>query len=162
MTVKKCNICGVEKDITEFYLSHGKPDSRCKECSKTLSREKYAFTKERHSATMRVWNVKHKQRKAEIARAWSAKNADKIAIKIAKRKKEGNQKSTARLSAYYTHGPASQYKCVRCNSRAEEWHHWSYSEEYWTSVIPVCCKCHKAHHAGYLEPLLNAKEAMQR
>jgi len=31
--MKKCSICGNEKDEKEFYLKRSKPRARCKECS---------------------------------------------------------------------------------------------------------------------------------
>lgn len=44
---KRCTKCGLDLPIDAFYTVHGKPESRCKECSKASSRARQQRKKER-------------------------------------------------------------------------------------------------------------------
>ena len=39
--------------------------------------------------------------------------------------------------------------CVLCGSKAHVYHHWSYAEEDWFNVTPLCGSCHQVHHSQY-------------
>ena len=44
--------------------------------------------------------------------------------------------------------PPSELDCNHCGEQAQHWHHWwSYAEEFWFWILPLCRKCHKAEHA---------------
>ena len=36
-----------------------------------------------------------------------------------------------------------------CSAVAQSYHHWSYEQCNWLSVIPLCSLCHGSLHAGY-------------
>lgn len=42
--------------------------------------------------------------------------------------------------------PVNELPCARCGKQAEEYHHWSYEQEHWLDVIPLCTKCHIQVH----------------
>lgn len=41
MTTKFCNGCKTEKLLSEFWLKHGKPQYRCKDCQKAYHKKHY-------------------------------------------------------------------------------------------------------------------------
>ncbi len=41
MSVKLCNGCKSEKDLSEFWLKYGKPQNRCKDCQKIYHKKHY-------------------------------------------------------------------------------------------------------------------------
>lgn len=137
--------------------------------------------RERKREANAAWRKNNPERLKETERAWREKNATHVresnrkwrkinAVRVRKNKlrwleNNGSQyawKARARLVAVNSLGSASQYKCVRCNARAEHWHHWSYEQEHWASVAPVCVKCHVAHHHGKLEHPLSYMDAVKR
>jgi len=44
---RRCNLCSSKQPIENFYLSHGVPMSRCKEC---------------HKKEVHIWRVNHRSR----------------------------------------------------------------------------------------------------
>lgn len=68
METKVCSKCGVEKELSEFYLAYGKPVARCKKCfnednKNSKNRKKYLYeycrtedyrSKKRNSAKIRA------------------------------------------------------------------------------------------------------------
>ena len=38
-------------------------------------------------------------------------------------------------------------KCNRCDAGASNYHHWSYKEEHWLDVEPLCLPCHRKEHS---------------
>lgn len=46
----------------------------------------------------------------------------------------------------------SECSCTRCGVQAQEYHHWSYEQEHWLDVIPLCRSCHdKLHRMNKVE-----------
>lgn len=44
--------------------------------------------------------------------------------------------------------PLAERLCKDCGAAARNYHHFAgYEREHWLDVEPLCCRCHKAHHA---------------
>lgn len=66
---KKCTLCGLEKDILEFYKNPALKDghsSICKECQKEISANWSKENKEHKSKLMKERYLKRKQEFAEL------------------------------------------------------------------------------------------------
>lgn len=62
--MKKCNKCGEEKEITEFFKDKGFKDghaSICKKCKEAKTYEWRAKNKDKYNADMRKYNAAHKR-----------------------------------------------------------------------------------------------------
>lgn len=124
MTMKTCYICKKQKPISQFYRDRSTPDGRqyrCKECDKAKS-----IKWQRESG----YNSEREKSKRQESQR-KAKTAVKIAVK------QGKLPNVKSIS------------CVDCGEQAQEYHHWSYKEEHWLDVIPLCITCHKARHCGW-------------
>lgn len=51
--VKRCRLCGVDKSLSEFYLRHGKPDTRCKRCVAAYNKTRFDAMNEARRARRR-------------------------------------------------------------------------------------------------------------
>ena len=67
--LKKCTLCGLEKDISEFYENPALKDghsSICKDCQKKISANWGKKNKERKSQLMKERYLRRKQEFAEL------------------------------------------------------------------------------------------------
>jgi len=148
VAVKRCKKCGTVKPSSDFFPSKKRPDGLtlwCKICLKAQAKV---------DAAKRA-NGKGKG-KGNIVTPLAVQDSNSILHRLADDTRVATAviKMIARKEAMRVRGSAKQYCCVRCNAQASSWHHISYAEVHWTQVVPVCAKCHKAHHAGKLrEPL---------
>ena len=74
--MKRCNNCGAEKALDEFYAEKGGRDGRrpeCKACTGARRKQWYAANKEREIARVRAWQ----QANPERLKAWREKNRDR-------------------------------------------------------------------------------------
>lgn len=118
-----CNICKEKKEITEFYRdksSSGGRMYRCKSCDRKKSKK---------------W-----QRESGYNSRRSNYNSQR-AQRIAKSKVRTAVKSGVLPKAKTT-------SCADCGGQAREYHHWSYKDEHWLDVVPLCVSCHRARHYG--------------
>lgn len=81
MLKKACTICNSEKPIDDFYSNkrglYGK-HSRCKECSRALSREWKSKNKERVSDYNAEWRANNPDKSKEAERTWRLANLERI------------------------------------------------------------------------------------
>lgn len=56
MDIKYCNGCQTHKKLTQFWLKHGKPQARCKECQKKYHKAHYANNKKAYLNRAKVRN----------------------------------------------------------------------------------------------------------
>jgi hypothetical protein len=42
--------------------------------------------------------------------------------------------------------PVIECTCSMCEKQAEDYHHWTYEQEHWLDVIPLCRQCHNKLH----------------
>lgn len=127
-TTKVCNRCKVEKPTTEFYnrTNTDTVEPYCKDC-------KNAYGRARHLQI-----------------------GDKVRERNNVRYAEKTYEYRARAAVRATGIPASHYICAACDETATEFHHWSYLEEHWLSVIPLCKSCHRLQHTNMLGRMLDA------
>lgn len=160
---KVCAKCLIEKPFSDFHKKSESKDglnSWCKACKNAY--EKLPRVVQRKKVTTAAWRKREPLKNRLSVQRWQAQHPDKVRqynnISRSRQARKYTPKQRARRLAVAAHGSASQYQCVRCNSRAEHWHHWSYEPEFWTSVIPVCSTCHKAHHRKQLAIPLSASD----
>jgi hypothetical protein len=84
MTLKHCNGCGEDKDLTEFNFHKsgqriGKPISHCKVCKNNASSDWYKANSERSKARDRAWKKSNPERAKEYCRESSYRRGAKPA-----------------------------------------------------------------------------------
>lgn len=103
-------------------------------------------------------------------RAWRAKNREKLR-EYQRRGREKKPETGRKKSRLYSRRYPDRLKAKRavasairrkilprqdaclcansnCTKQAEQYHHWSYEQENWLSVIPFCKACHLGLHNG--------------
>lgn len=155
-STKSCKKCGLVKHIDQFYLSRGRPDSWCIECAKEASRlrkqnpenkvKAAAATRARYAANIEVSRQKRRER---YARNKTKENVTSAAYAEANRRKI-DAKNAVAIAVEHGAPRASSYGCSYCGATAQDWHHWSYEEQNWLSVIPACRRCHSRVHSGVI------------
>ena len=168
---KICSKCKISKSESNYAKRSASKDGlnpSCRACEAIRQEAKrkrkpeyhkqwYAKNAKRISDKARRWRDENPGVINDRNRIWRANNPDKAAAHFFKNKVLSG-KRRIRILTYYALGPANQYKCARCEARAQEWHHWSYAESNHTSVVPVCRPCHVAHHSGKLAVPLSAND----
>jgi len=89
--MKKCNICGVEKELSKFAVKHtGKQGhaSQCKECKRLYdinhrekNKEKLKSDRLENKEQIKIWQDDWTERNPEYFRKYKEKNSEKIKIK---------------------------------------------------------------------------------
>jgi hypothetical protein len=131
MRIKHCKNCGVDKPITEFYLSkEGWPAPKCKECHKAFQRER------------RIILLKDP--------SWVEKEKDRTRRKI--KKKIYNPEQRAKSGLLYIQRYPEKYEAkkavqrLKASIKGNEVHHWSYNKEHHKDTIELSPKDHKKAH----------------
>lgn len=168
---KLCKRCKKVKLAAEFYLDEARSgglSTWCRQCQSERSKERRKTDPEfvaRKRITAARWYDKNKEANKQRKRQWVQNNKYQHNLSIVRRIVESGDRSrykeAARLYAVAVHGSASKHTCVRCGRKAEHWHHWTYHQKYWASVVPVCRDCHVAHHQKKLKIPLSNKDAVQ-
>jgi hypothetical protein len=135
---KVCNICFIEKELSEYYTNKGMCDgyqNRCKECTKKKTKEKLLLInsdptlkeleKARHREKYHRLNYKEKHKptpeyKREVMKRYNEKYPEK-------RKAKAVADKLPKKDGY-------------------ERHHWSYNKEHWADVIEISNKDHNTTH----------------
>jgi hypothetical protein len=133
--MKKCKICGLEKEFNEFY-SHSKAKdgllNKCKTCAKNLSNQRYKKLSE---------NPEFLEKERERSRE---KNQ-----RLVRKKRTTDQNRKARLQ-YREQFPekARAYNHSRKLQKIEDFenHHWSYNKEHYLDCIQLSKLDHKKAH----------------
>lgn len=127
-TTKVCHTCKKRLSVGNFYADKKTRDglgSNCRKCLKEYGHRRYLSKKPR-TIKLESPHSEYKQAEKEAARLAVA-TAVKLGVLEAVRLK----------------------KCVMCGTQAAHYHHWSYAEEDWLNVTPLCAACHSHHHAQY-------------
>ena len=77
--VKICNICSVEKNLTDFYKSKSGKDgleSFCKVCKKEKSKINYAKNLEHRLLQNKLYYYANHEKQREVKNAWKKNNPD--------------------------------------------------------------------------------------
>jgi hypothetical protein len=150
--MKKCFKCGIEKDISEFYVHKEMADghlNKCKDCTKkdSFGRTKEEIEKRKERDRNRP-NAKERVKK----NCERLKNNEKARLENNKRKKEWYQKNKHKKNAnlkvsraLFTGLLKRPIKCEKCNLEKKlEAHHEDYSKP--LEVVWLCIECHNNRH----------------
>lgn len=74
--MKKCNICHVMKDESEFITEKGKVVKRCKRCRKWM-KDYYIEHREAELKRVKAHNVKHREERLQYQKMWYEQNREK-------------------------------------------------------------------------------------
>lgn len=134
---KTCSRCKEEKPLDDFPKKRryaGGRAAMCGQCLKVKQREWWKNSKVGILERLREVRKEKKDRN----KAYRTKNPDKRRAGLA----VGYAVRCERLPKVNT------LKCAipGCNEQATHYHHWSYAQEHWLSVIPVCIQCHADIH----------------
>lgn len=136
---KVCNICLVEKDLTEYYTNKGCADgyqNRCKNCTKRKSKEK-----------LDLINADPVLKEAEQKR-----HREKYHRLAYKEKHKPTPEMKKEAIALYKSKYPEKYKAKIASQRMSkvnddnELHHWSYIQEHWKDVIELSERDHQKAH----------------
>lgn len=127
-TVKRCNVCRLEKPLNEFNRDCTRTDGlspKCRECQRSLSRRLYKPIPE--------------YLRKPMGPVPNRRDGDKLQARA----------SVNRLIRYGKIPSPSEVPCSQCkhcgDDRKHEYHHHNgYSAEHHLDVIVLCSKCH--HH----------------
>lgn len=103
MDMKICSKCGVEKELSEFYLTrYGNPAAACKVCAKLRSRAAALANPEKVKANQKRFYEAHPEKSAEYAKAWAADPENKAKRQAAQNAwRKNNPEKRAALEARY-------------------------------------------------------------
>jgi len=133
--MKKCKLCGIEKEFNEFYTHPKTKDGylqKCKACAKEQSDKRYKqlsenpdfLEKERKRQREKDSRIKHKKRTIEQNR----------------KSRQQFREQFPEKSRAYNHSRRLQ------KNIGMELHHWSYNQEHYTDCIELSPKDHKKAH----------------
>jgi 5-methylcytosine-specific restriction endonuclease McrA len=77
--VKNCNICSVEKNLTDFYKSKSSKDgleSFCKVCKNEKSKKIYLKNKEHRLLQSKLYYYSNQERQREVKNNWKKNNPE--------------------------------------------------------------------------------------
>lgn len=152
--MKRCTSCGIYEPFEDFYHNKRSSDGythQCKACrkaeyerNKDVAKEYYKKNRQKLIAQAREYTARHGRRNTAVAKRkhneWTSKyrkgNPDKA--------KAHNAVAVAIVQGRLP--KASDCSCDRCGAAATEYHHWSYNQEHWLDVVPVCHTCHMGIH----------------
>jgi len=125
-SLRRCLKCKTVQPLVEFYkqpIGLLNLFARCKTCVQKSSR----LSMQRPEAKLRAIKKAQHDRKLHPEKH-AARNAIGHAIT------RGDME------------PAKSFTCSNCERQANQYHHWSYEEEHWFDVTPLCGRCHYAVH----------------
>jgi hypothetical protein len=135
--MKKCNGCGAEKPLSEYYKHPSTPDgfaSKCKECAKAIVK------------AARAKNAEH-YKEFDKARAM---RTDRVAARAAYQKtKEGKEALKRARAAYVSKAPERRAAHVAVGNAVRDGRLIPWP----VCAIPGCCSKPEAHHPDYDRPL---------
>lgn len=129
--------CGCTRNVTA-------PPGNAKVRPSRTSTDKAKEWREQNKAKLRTYERNYRKAHPHVGRNGSAnyyrKHPDRIKAKEAV--------ATAISKGLLPKQENSTCANPECSKRAEQYHHWSYEQAHWLSVIPLCKKCHLQLHAG--------------
>lgn len=122
-----------------------------KEVFSDKNREYYTANAEQVKARVKQYRMANQQKVNERQRqSHFANRAERIAYKRQTYAMQPQQNAARRAVRDEIRAgrmrPAKQLHCNQCNSKAHEYHHWSYEPEHWLDVIALCKSCHQQLH----------------
>ena len=150
--MKKCFKCGLEKDISEFYVHKKMLDghlNKCKECTK---KDTFGITKEQIEKRKERDRNRPNAKERVLKNCQRIKNNEEARIKNNENKKEWYKKNKHKkyannlvMRALYSGKLIRPLYCEKCNSDLKiEAHHEDYDKPY--VVVWLCVECHSNRH----------------
>lgn len=100
MERKICKICGLEKNITEFYKSDKWYRTDCKKCTNERNKNNYLKNKIKRIESSKLKYQENKEYKKQIAKEYYYKNKDKISEKTKKYYENNKEKLKEKSKEY--------------------------------------------------------------
>ncbi len=159
MKKKTCSKCKKKYPSTPDYFHRNRrgPDGLrpdCKICMSKYQRlphvkAKNAVFMREYSRTPRGREASARWRETEKYKEGRLRSSQKYREAYPQRKRANDcvQKAVKRKGF----PRATTKSCNYCHKQAAVYHHWSYLQEHWLDVIPVCRMCHAAIHKGELQ-----------
>ena len=146
--MKKCSLCGVEKEITEFYTNYAK----CKSCRYEWTKAYRASeagkkTRKKEAINARISRKKKERQKRYDATEKGIENKKKYESKRYF-SPEGKLKLAAKNAVRYAlkTGKIVKLPCFVCGDTLVEAHHPSYAKDMRLSVVWLCSVHHNQIH----------------
>lgn len=172
---KQCFSCRLVLPVGEFYrAADGSCGSSCKQCLKLKYEQNKevnrAKGKEHYYNNIERYREYYKQNREKLiddAREYRRRKRENMPRSSryeseAARERHNNEtqrykkRHPERVKAYSAVAmairkgllqPVYTQSCATCGKTAAVYHHWSYSEEHWLDVIPLCIECHGRVHS---------------
>lgn len=168
--MKKCTLCLLEKDISEFSTKTGTIYTRCRECRnkkacewrvnnpekiKAIKKREYQKNKERYAKANQAWAENNRERSNEIKKACKIRHKEKYnkqQREYAHSQYHDNPESLKKITAR-NHFKHAMYAgkierpevCSKCGLKCiPDGHHEDYDKEY--EVVWLCRQCHSDIH----------------
>ncbi len=145
--MKKCFICGIEKELTEFYAHPQMGDghlNKCKDCTKS-----YIKSHTKAKAADPVWIEKERKRGRDKYMRYKLGNGT-LPQRIHKIKAvslESNLRAVNEYNLRYPEKAMAKHASGRINPpNGLEKHHWSYNKEHYKDVFFLSRKDHNTIH----------------
>lgn len=154
-TIRKCNCCGLEKSVTEFYKLSGKEGyrSHCKECFSSRSKRYNSLdtTKEKRRIIDSRYRESNRERVNESSRRYRASHKAERNLREAERRRQNREKTKAHNAVHYEleMGRLVKGVCEVCGCVKVEAHHDDYDKP--LEVRWLCKEHHEKLHHGTLE-----------
>lgn len=132
----------IKKVEKEFLFSLGlKYCPKCQEIKEIKKFSKYTKANDRLQFKCKECNKEHQKE-------YSKSKKFKESNKKSKNRPEQKHRDRLRVKTNKHLGPAKQFNCMICNKQGEEYHHFSYEDDYKVNTVVLCTKCHKKLHRG--------------
>jgi hypothetical protein len=137
--VKKCTVCGIEKDETEFHFAN-KKTSRHGSCKKCMSKKQVAYQKEYFKRPRSKELLRERQKKYRRTKKF------KDAIQRSREKYPEKRAANIIFSNAIATGKIERpSRCETCGVYCTpDGHHDDYSKP--LDVVWMCKQCHKDYH----------------
>lgn len=144
MQTKVCTKCYIEQTVDKFQPNRRYRDGYLSWCKTCMAEYQKNWAEKNRDRT------RENSKRSRLADPVKAKDAGK---RYAAKYPERRAANTAIMHAVQRGAllAASKHQCTHCGQAAQGYHHWSYLEEHWLDVIPMCNLCHKRLHAGNLQ-----------
>lgn len=139
ITTRQCTKCKTSYPLTDCYRNKQRPDGRhpiCKHCMKAYLQSPAGRRAHRAACT--------RYSKTPTGRDISSRCKVRYRANHPDRAKAHNAVMNAVGAGILPR--ARTLGCTHCFAQATQYHHYSYAQEDWLNVVPICRMCHNAIH----------------
>lgn len=100
---KKCIVCNIVKDVTEFDLRNNSKDgynNKCKKCKSNYNKKYYKNNKDRLTASCKEYDQKHKKEKTQYNKEYYEKNKETLISKNKNYRQSHKQEISTKSKEY--------------------------------------------------------------